>query len=176
VLWAPTVFTLTGALVVLGVVIAGLRGALRAASPDHWAERYGGETYVHFAWQVLGRGLFLGYVFTLGLSPMAAAFFSGGKGFWREFFFLTLINWAVGAIVIYLLTLTPGLLGYLGYRRDARAQGTRTGGLPVYLQVLIVVILSAPLVYILIALLLPPAREFFRIIINTAWLYAQIKL
>jgi hypothetical protein len=67
-------------------------------------------------------------------------------------------------------------LGYLGYRRDARAQGTRTGGLPVYLQVLIVVILSAPLVYILIALLLPPAREFFRIIINTAWLYAQIKL
>ena len=175
-LGVSAIFTLAGMLVVLAVAWMTLQGMFRAASPSVWAGRYRGETYVHFAWQELGRGLFLGYLFALGLTPITAFFFLGASGnnvFWQDFFFNCLINWGLGAIAIYLIQLVPGMAGYLRYRQEA---GARRTGLSLYLQFLIVATMSAPLVYILVRYLLPPAGQIFRVLVETLQLYIKIVL
>jgi hypothetical protein len=175
-LGVSAVFTFAGMLVVLAVLWMTARGAYRAASPAIWADRYQGETYVHFAWQELGRGLFLGYLFALGLTPTTAFFFLGSSGnnvFWQDFFFNCLINWGVGAIAIYLIQLLPGISGFLRYMQQT---GGPRSGLSIYLQFLIVAAMSAPLVYVFIVYLLPPAGQIFRVLIETLLLYFKIVL
>jgi len=169
-MWVSAAFTFAGAILVLVVVALTLRGALRAASPDAWAQLYQRESYVSFAWRELGRGLFLGYLFTLGLSPVTAFFFLGHEGFWRSFLFLSLINWGLAAIAIYFLQVLPGFRGYLARRRQGASRAPLLG------QILIVTALSAPLAWAFFALLLPPAHEFFRILIETWLLYMHIVL
>jgi len=171
-MWVSAAFTLAGGILVLVVLYLALRGAVRAASPAVWATRSERETYVSFAWQELGRGLFLGYLFTLGLSPVTAFFFLGQPGFWRSFLFLSLINWGLGAIAIYFLQILPGFRGYLLRKRDkSAAERISFSG-----QILIVLAISAPLAWAFFALLLPPAHEFFQILVETWLLYTRIIL
>jgi hypothetical protein len=169
-IWVSAVFTFAGGILVLAVIIQTLRSAFRAASPQSWARHYARETYVSFAWRELGRGLFLGYLYTLGLSPVTAFFFLGQEAFWRSFLYLSLINWGLSAIAIYFALLLPGFHGYLKRRAQTQTH------VPLLGQVLIVGAMSAPLAWAFFALLLPPAHEFFRILIETWLLYTRIIL
>ena len=169
-MWVSAVFTFAGGILVLVVIYLTLRGAWRVASPEIWAKRYERDTFVSFAWQELGRGLFLGYLFTLGLSPVTAFFFLGREEFWRNFLFLSLINWGLGAIAIYFVQLFPGFRGYVVRKRmDGVLKGVNLYG-----QILIVTAMSAPLAWAFFALLLPPAHEFFQIMVETWLLYTRI--
>ena len=169
-MWVSAIFTAAGGLIVLVVLYLTLRGAWQAASPKVWATRYVRDTFVSFAWQELGRGLFLGYLFALGVSPVAAFFFLGQPDFWRSFGFLSLINWGLGAVVIYFVQLLPGLRGYVLHKRNDGAKANLPG------QLLVVTAISAPIAWAFFALLLPPGHEFFRIAIETWLLYTRIVL
>jgi hypothetical protein len=171
-MWVSAVFTLAGGILVLVVLFLTVRRAIRVANPELWASRYERETYVSFAWQELGRGLFLGYLFALGLSPVAAFFFLGQDEFWRNFLFLSLINWGLGAIAIYFIQLLPGFRGYVLRKREQNA----LAGVSLYGQILIVTAISAPLAWAFFTLLLPPAHEFFQILVETWVLYTRIIL
>lgn len=168
--WVSAIFTLLGGILVLAVVYVTLRGALHVARPETWETRYERETYVSFAWQELGRGLFLGYLVTLGLSPVTAFFFLGQEEFWTSFAYLSLINWGLAAIAIYFMQLLPGFRGYLLRKRKQGA----LEGVSLYGQILVVTAMSVPLAWAFYALLLPPAHEFFQILVETWLLYTRI--
>lgn len=163
-------FTAAGAVLVLIVLIMTIRGAFRVAGKAFWAQRSERETYVAFAWQEVGRGIFLGYFFALGISPVIEFFFDGQSQFWQKFFLLMGINWIFAAIVIYLSHLIPGFRGYVLRERTRSAEV----GVGLFGQVLIVTAMSLPLIWILVYFLLPPASEFFGILFETWRLYWRI--
>jgi hypothetical protein len=161
-LWVSAIFDAAGGILVLVTLFLTLRAAIRASSPKVWASVYARETYVSFAWRELGRALFLGYLFALGLSPMSAAFLLGQEPFWSSFALLSLIVWGVGTSVAFFLQLLPGFLGYVRYQQ---VNGTRVGA-SLYGQVLVVMALTGVLAWAFIWLLLPPALAFFQVVLN----------
>jgi hypothetical protein len=164
-MWVSAIFTAAGGLIVLVVLYLTLRGAWLAASPKVWATRYVRDTYVSFAWAELGRGLFLGYLFALGLSPMSTMFLLGQEQFWPSFALLFLIIWGFGASVVYFVQLLPGFRGYVRHRQ---AKGESVGA-SVYGQILIVILMTGVLAWVFVAFLLPPALAFFQGLYNSLY-------
>lgn len=150
-----------------GLAIANIVQALR---PANWATRWANETFVTFAWQEFGRGLFFGYLFALGMSPMTAFIFLDREGFWRNFAFGSIALWGGMAILIYFAIIIAGFFGFTIHRGVSRKLGT--WGL--YSQVAIVAALSAPLAYLLLTVLLPPVNNVFDLLVQTWQLYARL--
>lgn len=169
-MWISAVFAFAGVVVVLVAIGLAIANAVRAAQPSTWSTRWVHATYVSFAWQELGRGIFFGYLLALGMSPLTAFFFLGRDDFWNNFAVFSLLIWATSAIVFYFAMILPGLLGYVLNRR---ANG-RLGEWGLYVQILVVLVLSAPLVYALQTFLLPPADQVISILLETWRLYSRL--
>lgn len=151
----------------VGLTIANIIQALR---PTSWATRWAHESYVTFAWQELGRGLFFGYLFALGMSPMTAFIFLDREGFWRNFFFGSIALWGGIAILIYFAIVIAGFFGFTIHR----GVSGRVGTWGVYSQVAIVGALSAPLGYVLLKVLLLPVHNVLDLLVGTFHLYTRL--
>ncbi len=150
-----------------GLAIANIIQAIR---PANWGTRWADETFVTFAWQELGRGLFFGYLFALGMSPMTAFIFLDRENFWRNFTFGSIALWGGTAILIYFAIVIAGFFGFAVHRGVSRKLGT--WGL--YSQALIVATLSAPLAYLLLTVLLPPVHDVLALLVQTWHIYARL--
>lgn len=169
-MWISAAFVCIGlALAVLAVAMT-LMSAVRAASVETWRSQWLTSSYVTFAWQELGRGVFFGYLFMLGLVPLTAFFFLGQSDFWSNFLFFSALIWAAAAITSYFVMVLPGIIGY-GRRRRSEIKGRDWSFLG---QVVLVLALSAPFGYALKTFLLPPTDQVLNILVATFKLYTRV--
>jgi hypothetical protein len=161
---------LMGLVLIVSATGLALANVVRALRPVNWATRWANESFVTFAWQEFGRGLFFGYLFALGMSPMTAFVFLDRDGFWENFVFGSVALWAGMAILIYFAIVIAGFFGFAIHRGVSRKLGTWS----LYSQVLIVSVLSAPLGYLLLTVLLPPVHNVFSLLVETWHLYSKL--
>jgi len=140
-----------------------LMHAVHVGSQGHWIHKPERMSFIAFAWGELGRGLFHGYMLTLGMSPLTAFFFLGQEHFWLNFAFFTGLVWALGAILMYFWSVLCGVVGFVRYHQTARD----IGSLNAFTQFAVVLVMSAPLGYVLVRFLLPPADQVFTILVET---------
>ncbi len=169
-MWISAAFVALGVGVALFAVGLTLLCAVRAASPQSWQDHWDKASYITFAWQELGRGVFFGYLFMLGMVPLTAFFFLGHAFFWNNFLFFSALIWGAAAILMYFIMVVPGIVGYWLHRR---AQG-KTGDLGMYVQVALVLALSAPFGYTLKTFLLPPTDQVFDLLVQTWKMYSKV--
>lgn len=161
--WLSALVGGVGVLLMVITLIVCLFHAVHVGSRGHWIERTEKMSFISFAWGELGRGLFQGYLLALGMSPLTAFFFLGQKDFWVNFAFFTGLVWALGAILVYFWSVMCGVVGFVRYHQQARDIGTFYA----FTQFLVVTAMSAPLGYILVTFLLPPADQVFTILVET---------
>lgn len=169
-MWISAAFVCVGVIVSVIAIGLTLNNAIRATRLSTWCETWHASNYVTFAWQELGRGVFFGYLFMLGLTPVTAFFFLGQPDFWNNFLFFSALIWAASGIVSYFVMVVPGVIGY-GLRRREEIKG-RDWGLAG--QILLVFFLSAPFGYALKTFLLPPTDQVLHILVATFKLYTQV--
>ena len=168
-MWVSAAFVCVGVCVALLAIGLTLLSAVRATSPENWPEG-SKATYITFAWQELGRGVFFGYLFTLGLVPVTAFFFLGQANFWSNFGFFCGLIWASAAIMSYFTMVLPGVVGYWRHRRSQiKGRDWSFAG-----QILLVAGLSAPMGYALKYFLLPPADQVLDLLVATFKLYSRV--
>jgi hypothetical protein len=164
------VVAVVGIMLIVSALGLALANVVQALRPTNWATRWANETFVTFAWQEFGRGLFCGYLFALGMSPMTAFIFLDREGFWRNFAFGSAALWGGVAILVYFAIIIAGFFGFAIHRGVSRKLGT--WGL--YSQVIIVAALSAPLGYLLLTVLLPPVHNVLNLLVQTWHLYSRL--
>jgi hypothetical protein len=164
------VVTVVGLILVISAIAIAIANVVQALRPTNWGTRWANETFVTFAWQELGRGLFCGYLFALGMTPMTAFIFLDRENFWRNFTFGSIALWGGTAILIYFAIVIAGFFGFAVHRGVSRKHGA--WGL--YSQALIVGALSAPLAYLLLTVLLPPVHNVLDLLVQTWQLYARL--
>ena len=161
--WVSALVAGIGVLLMVGTLMLALMHAVHVGSQGHWIHKPERMSFIAFAWGELGRGLFHGYMLTLGMSPLTAFFFLGQEHFWLNFAFFTGLVWALGAILMYFWSVLCGVVGFVRYHQTARD----IGSLNAFTQFAVVLVMSAPLGYVLVRFLLPPADQVFTILVET---------
>lgn len=161
--WVSALVGGLGLALMAATAVLGLLHAVHVGSQGHWVQKPDKMSFIAFAWGELGRGLFHGYLLALGMSPLTAFFFLGQQHFWISFAFFTGLVWALGAIVMYFWTVLCGVVGFVRYHKQAQ----EIGSLNAFTQFAVVLLMSAPLGYVLVRFLLPPADQVITILVET---------
>lgn len=143
--------TLADFWILLGLCLSGaaaaltLRRAYRVTQPLYWDLLGPLATYHGFAWAQFGAALAFAIPSAAGLMPLIYTVFAGTAGGEAGFLLVGALLWAGFAIIFYLAT---AIAGFLGYVRHVRL-GAPGGRINVFSQFVAVMLLSAPLVWLL---------------------------
>ncbi|MBI1238188.1 MAG: hypothetical protein GC199_02475 [Alphaproteobacteria bacterium] len=146
------------------VILAVTRRALALARPNTWERRAPMQPFPAFAWSEFGAGLFYGFMAATGLGPFVLFVFGDTANFFTTLALVGAMIWLSFAILFYFIGLAGGFVGYVAYTR----------GLPggaevnVYSQLLVVLVFSAPLLYVFIAYLAGPLSTLIGLAIESA--------
>ncbi len=169
-IWLLIVAVAIGGVLVLAAFALTLQTAVQALRPDSWQTRWAKHSYVTFAWQELGRGIYFGYLCALGLSPLTTAAFLDREDFWPLFLLGSAYVWGVSALAAYFIMVIPGFFGF-AFERSARGQ---IGSLNLLSQLAIVSVVSAPLAYLFIDMVLPRAAILVGTIFDIVVTYGRV--
>jgi hypothetical protein len=169
-LFVPTLLALVGLVLCAVVATLVVRGALASMSAANWSERWLNASFITFAWHELGRGIFLGFVAAVGISPLTIAFFAGTTRFYSDVTFLSLLAWGAFAAGIFFVGVVTGLIGFLRYEAGNHDRHSLMN----LAQLAIVGIAAFPVFIIFITFLVPSLGKVVGLWLDTMSLYAQL--
>lgn len=169
-LFVPTLLAFLGLTLSGFVAILVLRRGVGAMSPNSWEMRWLGASFITFTWHELGRSLFLGLIGALGTAPLAIAFFAGSEKFYSNLTFLLGMAWASYALLIFFVSVTTGLVGFLRHEMgdpDRRSFVTLA-------QLVVVAVATFPLMMVFFSYFVPNMTLIVGVWLNTMGLYAEL--
>lgn len=166
----PTIFALVGLGLCLAVAAFVVKGAVLGLSPEVWAERWSGASFITASWHEFGRSLFLGFVAAVGAAPLSLAFFAGSEGFLSNLVFLSGLVWVTFALAIFFVGIGTNFIGYL--RHELASEDRHT--LIAAAQVVIVFAACLPAFALFAAYLMPNVLTILGLWLDTMDLYAKI--